>query len=190
MTVNYIIWIGLLVFFIIIITNHFFNKKREGASVEVYSTTSSPSVEVYSVVCKESPMPTISETNTDSLVNKAANDYLSTVAPLLKDYINKLQAISDKFNNISSALSIGSIDISSPQTDPIVVINSPVDDKIEQVVNFIMPKGSKGKEGPKPNLVIDGPRGPQGGIGEQGEDGKYMVIQQQKDLPNKVRSLQ
>jgi len=179
MKVNYIIWMGLLVFFILIISNHFFNKKREGASVEVYS-----------VVCKETPMPIITETNTDSLVNKAANDYLSTIGPLLKDYINKLQAISDKFNNISSALSIGNIDVSSPQTEPIVIINSPLNDKIEQVVNFIMPKGSKGKDGSKPTLKVDGPMGNQGGLGRQGADGKYIVIQQQKYLSNKVRSLQ
>ena len=185
---NYIIWIGLLTFFIIIIANHF-NKEREGVSAEVYGTESGYS-EVYSVVCRESSKAAITETPTDDLIAKTANDYLATMGPLLKDYINQLQNISEKFNNISSALSIGNIDVSSPQTDPIVVITTPLNDKIEQTLNFIMPKGAKGKDGLKPTMNVNGPIGIQGEMGKQGKEGTYIVIQQQKLFPNKVKNLQ
>ena len=186
---HYIIWIGLLIFFIIIIANHF-NKEREGAYVDVYETQDGEYTEVYTVVCRESSTTKITESETDKLIEKTAQEYLNTMGPLLKEYINQLQKIFDKFNNISSALSIGSIDVSSPQTDPIVVITTPLNDKIEQTLNFIMPKGPKGKDGSKPTLEVNGPMGIQGEIGKQGNDGKYIVIQQQKLFPNKVKSLQ
>jgi len=189
MLVNYIIWTGLFLFFITIIGNYSLNRNKEGAGpsaalAEVYSVTSTTAnglTEVYSVVCKDSPT-SVEKTKSDELITEAGNDYVSTVSPPLIQYITKLQEISDKFNNISTALSIGTIDISAPQTKPIVIITPPIDDKIEQKLNFILPKGNKGKSGSKPNLSISGPNGIEGPMGKQGVDGTYAIIEQQKKV--------
>jgi len=168
---NYIIRAVLFLFFLILIGNYAFNYKQEGLS------------QVYSVVCKNvSPAgsSSVQETNTDKVLNQSVNDYVSTAVPLLNQYLSQLNEILNKFNNIPVALSIGSIDVSSPQTQPIVIITPPIDNKIEQKLNFIVPKGEKGTDGVKPISKYVGPKGNAGPIGPKGDDGIYAIIEQQK----------
>lgn len=168
---NYIIRTSLFLFFLILIGNYAFNYKQEGLS------------QVYSVVCKNlSPAgsSSVQETNTDKVLNQSVNDYLSTAVPLLNQYLSELNEILNKFNNVPIALSIGSIDVSSPQTQPIVIITPPIDNKIEQKLNFIVPKGDKGTDGVKPISKYVGPKGNSGPMGPKGDDGIYAIIEQQK----------
>ena len=202
MSMNYIIWTGLVLFFIIIIGDYSLNRNREGAAVttgttgqegttgttgvlgnifEVLSDETNELAQIYGVTCIDSSTP-IEKTKEDELIIEAGNDYLETVSAPLLQYITKLGAISNKFNNISTALSIGTIDISSPHSKPIVVISSPINDKIEQTLNFILPKGTKGKSGGKPTLSIKGPDGVEGKMGKQGIDGIYAIIEQEKKM--------
>jgi len=168
---NYIIRALLFLFFLILIGNYAFNYNQEGLS------------QVYSVVCKNlSPAGSnsVQETNTDKVLNQSVNDYLSTAVPLLNQYLSQLNEILNKFNNVPVALSIGSIDVSSPQTQPIVTITPPIDNKIEQKLNFIVPKGDKGTDGVKPIAKYVGPKGNSGPMGPKGDDGIYAIIEQQK----------
>jgi hypothetical protein len=220
---NYIIWTGLVLFFILIIGDYSLNRNREGATgppgttrttgppgttgttgttgtagttgttgtagtagvlgriFEVPPDDTNELAQIYGITCIDSSTP-IEKTKEDGLIIEAGNDYLETISAPLLQYITKLGAISNKFNNISTALSIGTMDISSPQSKPIVVITSPINDKIEQTLNFILPKGTKGKSGDKPTLSIMGPDGAQGKMGNQGVDGIYAIIEQEKKM--------
>jgi hypothetical protein len=100
----------------------------------------------------------------------------------MAQYITGLSTTLKKFNNISTALKIGSVELTAPQTQPMVVITPPVNDEIYQTLNFLLPKGKKGKRGKTPEVLVKGPSGNKGYVGRTGVTGTYAVIEQQKHL--------
>jgi hypothetical protein len=175
MLIQYVIWFILILFFSSMVLNKlFFSDIKEGAN--------SIAADTYTVDCDKLPTDLgIQESVTDKNVNSAISDYISVADSLLIKYIMQLNEILNKFEDVSTALSVGTIDVSSPQTQPIINISDPVDNKINQIINFVLPKGNAGPKGDDPLVgPIKGPDGRVGEIGEQGPTGIYAIIEQQK----------
>jgi hypothetical protein len=135
------------------------------------------------VSCKTPDSAVVQESETDKAVSAAVDDYISTSKTLLDNCITQLQAVLDKFLDISTALEIGNIDVTSPQTQPVIVITDPVNNNIKQRLNFVLPRGIKGERGDASFIKrIQGPNGLSGSIGKQGPDGVYAINEQLSKL--------
>jgi hypothetical protein len=150
------------------IGNYFLNYTKEGMVSDIYSAK-----------CDYPSVEPAKKNETDENVDDGTGKYSDSTIPILINYIKQLNIIYDKFETINSALSIGTIEVINPNAKPIVIATPPIGNNIKQKLNFIIPKGKKGKRGNKPVLKINGPNGKRGLMGDKGPDGIYATIEQQ-----------
>lgn len=118
------------------------------------------------------PKSNVEKDQNDAILGELISDHVKTSTSVLDSYIPQLQAMQDKFRNISSCLSIGTIDVSSENSFPVVTIDDPKPGTIKQTINYILPRGQKGEKGivgtNEGALGLWGNKGPNGSRGPVG----------------------
>lgn len=163
---NHLFLIGAFILIFIIFTHRFYI--REG------QTSGSDSDES----CD--PSVNIKENKNDIEIGKLISDHVANSTSIIDSYLPQLQEIKDKFRSISSCLSIGSVDVSSENSFPVVLIDDPKGGTINQQINYILPKGQKGKLG-----EVGRNKGAKGLWGEKGTNGDRGPIGQNV-IPNNI----
>ena len=122
------------------------------------------------------PESNVEKDQNDAILGELISDHVENSTSVLDSYIPQLQAMQDKFRNISSCLSIGTIDVSSENSFPVVTIDDPTPGTIKQTINYILPRGQKGKRGiPGTNEGAPGLWGNKGPNGTRGPIGKNII---------------
>jgi hypothetical protein len=123
---------------------------------------------------KCNPIANVLKGQNDEIIGELISDHVKNSSFALDSYLPQLQAIQEKFRNVSSCLSIGTIDISSENSFPVVTIDDPVPGTIKQTINYILPRGQTGDKGDVGKSVgadgLSGKKGPNGARGPIGQN--------------------
>lgn len=161
-SVKYLFFIGAFLLILIVFTHRFSTKEGQtsvGASED-----------------KCNPKANVSKGQNDEIIGELISDHVKNSSSALDSYLPQLQAIQEKFRNVSSCLSIGTIDISSENSFPVVTIDDPVPGTIKQTINYILPRGQTGDEGNAgPIPGADGIWGNKGTNGTRGPIGQNII---------------